>query len=94
MNIATPDFIERKTQVSAPIRKPYASEVANDIVNNVRTAYDFSDWASFDDDKQAQCFRELVAEVADSAHIEVGARVKEYLEAVFKVYAIKEGYPE
>jgi hypothetical protein len=87
-------FVARKTPTTAPIRKPYASEVANDIVNNVRTQYDFSDWRSFDDDKQAECFRELVAEVAAADHNEVGPRVKEYLETVFKTYAISEGYPE
>jgi hypothetical protein len=89
------DFVKRKAPVSnMATRLPYASEVASDIVNNVRTDYDFSDWASFDHDKQAECFCELVAEVAAADHNEVGARVKEYLHNILTTFAVKEGYPE
>jgi hypothetical protein len=102
MNIATAEFIERKSTVTAPIRKPYASEVANDIMNNQVSDYDYSDWASMKDSNIVEAFGEVIGTIATFKYdpaigllenrSERLTQIEERIEGFLKAWAIREGY--
>jgi hypothetical protein len=81
---------------------PFAQEVATDILNNVKTDYDFSAWQTLSDAEQAQAFRELIGEMASykydpqfSSAANQSIRllnIDAFLETVIKGWAVREGY--
>ena len=55
------DFEHRMKEEHYSVDNPTASEVAEDWLNNVNTEYELR---SFTDEQQAECYRELIAEIA------------------------------
>jgi hypothetical protein len=104
MNIATAEFIERKSTVTAHIRKPYASEVASDIMNKQVSDYDYMDWSSMTDSDIVEAFGEVLGTIATykpdpsiglmANRCERLAQIEERIEGFLKAWAIREGYPE
>jgi hypothetical protein len=98
-------FVERKAPVSnMSVRKPSASEVANDIMNNQVSDYDYNDWASLKDSNIVEAFGEVIGTIAtfeyDSGisllenRSDRLSQVEELIKGYLTAWAAKEGYPE
>jgi hypothetical protein len=83
---------------------PFSANVARDILCNVRTIHDYSDWDICTEAKQADLLREVIATTAafkyDSSlsllqnRSERLTQIEDLLETVLKAWAVEEGYPE
>lgn len=83
--------------------RPYASEVADDILSNVNTEFDLCDWSASDDAEQAELLRELITIIASYKYeralsslensAERLSRVEAVLQTAIEGWAVKEGYP-
>jgi hypothetical protein len=98
-------FVERKAPVSnMSVRKPSASEVANDIMNNQVSHYDYNDWASMKDSNIVEAFGEVIGTIASYKYdsglsllehrSERLSQIEDRIEGFLKAWAIREGYPE
>lgn len=82
--------------------KPLASDVANDIMNNVLTEYDITTWKTLTDAEMAEAFRDIIGIIAafkfdhELAVLENRStllfEIQDYLDTVLTEWARKEGY--
>jgi len=81
---------------------PFAEDVANDIMNNVRTEHDYMDWASLSESNIVEAFNQLVGIVAsykfDASLSRLENRserlteIESCMTGFLKAWAINEGY--
>ena len=83
---------------------PFAADVADDIMQNIRTEHDYMDWASLSEGEIVEAFNQLVGIVATykfnkdlsvlENRSELLSDIKTSMHGFLKAWAINEGFSQ